>query len=55
MDVACYGLWAAAAAVATPSLRAIYISPLSNPSFHPRFPEGLTEDVVKVALKSGRK
>ena len=38
MDVACYGLWAAAAAV--------YLSP-SNPSFHPRFPEGLTEDVKK--------
>ena len=35
MDVACYGLWAAAAAhaVATPSLRAIYISPLLIPPF----------------------
>ena len=32
MDVACYGLWAAAA-VATPSLRAIYISPLLIPPF----------------------
>ena len=27
----------------------------SNPSFHPRFPEGLTGDVAKVALKAGRK
>ena len=34
MDVACYGLWAAAAAaVATPSLRAIYISPFLIPPF----------------------
>ena len=33
MDVACYGLWAAAAAVATPSLRAIYIPPLLIPPF----------------------
>lgn len=33
MNVACYGLWAAAAAVATPSLRAIYISPLLIPPF----------------------
>ena len=32
----------------------LYLSP-SDPSFHPRFPEGLTEDVAKVALKTGRK
>ena len=32
----------------------LYLS-LSNPSFHLRFPEGLTEDVAKVAQKTGRK
>lgn len=33
----------------------LYLSP-SNPSFHPRFPERLTEDVEIVALlKTGRK
>ena len=32
----------------------LYLSP-SNPPFHPQFPEGLTEDVAEVALKTGRK